>query len=109
MTGQVWVPSKKIFTLENKETANKKSSIATVWQHMDIDLYRRTAPFEVSEMAIKLDKNSDAGGFVRNWQVPAERIATHIGYAYQWFGFALATLLIYLYMSVIIVKPKEVI
>ena len=109
LTGQVWVPSKKIFTLENKEPANKKSSIATVWQHMDMELYRRTAPFEVSPMAIKLDKNSDAGGFVRNWQVPAERIATHIGYAYQWFGFALATLLIYLYMSVIIVKPKEVI
>ena len=107
LTGQVWVPSKKIFTLETKDLANKSSSIASVWQNMDMDLYRRTAPFKVSPMAIKLDKNSDAGGFVRNWQVPAERIATHIGYAYQWFGFSLATLLIYLYMSITIVKPKK--
>lgn len=107
LTGQVWVPSKKFFTLENKERTNGKSSIATVWQHMDMELYRRKVPFEVSLMAIKLDENSDAGGFVRNWQVPAERIATHIGYAYQWFGFALATLLIYLYMSIIIVKSRE--
>lgn len=106
VTGQVWIPSKKIFTLESKETANKNSSIPTVWQHMNMELYRRCVPFDVSPMTIKLDKSSDAGGFVRNWQVPAERIATHIGYAYQWFGFALSTLLIYLYMSVTIVKPK---
>jgi surfeit locus 1 family protein len=107
LTGQVWVPSKKIFTLENKKPAIGSNLIAAVWQHMDMELYRRTVPFEVSPIAIKLDVNSDAGGFVRNWQVPPERIATHIGYAYQWFGFALATLLIYLYMSVKIVKPNE--
>ena len=106
VTGQVWIPSKKIFTLETKEAANQNSSIPLVWQHMNMERYTRSVPFEVSPIAIKLDKNCDAGGFVRNWQVPVERIATHIGYAYQWFGFALSTLLIYLYMSITIVKPK---
>jgi surfeit locus 1 family protein len=33
-----------------------------------------------------------------------ERIATNMGYAYQWFGFALAALLIFLYMSISKVK-----
>ena len=67
---------------------------------MRLDEYQARAPFSVSTMAIKLDPASEAGGFVRNWTVSAERITTHIGYAYQWFGFAVATLLIFIYMSV---------
>jgi len=104
LTGQVWVPSKKIFTLENKaimpnDARPSSQPWQAVWQNMDIDKYKQSVPFSVSAMAIKLDANSNAGGFVRNWQVPVERITTNIGYAYQWFGFALATLLIFIYMS----------
>lgn len=107
ITGQVWVPSKKIFTLEDKATVlTKGDTFPVVWQNMDMDKYKHSVPFAVSEMAIKLDQTSDAGGFVRNWQVPAERIATNIGYAYQWFGFALTTLLIYIYMSINKIKPE---
>jgi surfeit locus 1 family protein len=43
-----------------------------------------------------LDADSNAGGFSRAWPAPAERIGTHIGYAYQWYGFAVATFIIYL-------------
>ncbi len=107
ITGQVWVPSKKIFTLEDK-TMNLTNGhvFPAVWQNMDMDKYKHSVSFVVSELAIKLDQTSDAGGFVRNWQVPVERIATNIGYAYQWFGFALATLLIYIYMSINKIKPE---
>jgi surfeit locus 1 family protein len=38
--------------------------------------------------------------------VSAERITTHMGYAYQWFGFAVATLLIFIYMSVNRIRPE---
>lgn len=107
ITGQIWVPSKKIFTLEDKAmTSIKGQDLPAVWQNMDMDKYKRSVPFVVSDMAIKLDQTSDAGGFVRNWQIPAERIATNIGYAYQWFGFALTTLLIYIYMSISKIKPE---
>ena len=112
ITGQIWQPSKKIFTLEDKtpleETGQALSNRPwqAVWQHMNMAQYKQAVPFMVSPMAIKLDQASDAGGFVRNWQVPAARIVTHIGYAYQWFGFALASLLIYLYMSISKVKPE---
>lgn len=115
--GQIWVPSKKIFTLEknvNKSADDVSKNIQplpAVLQNMNISSYKRSVPFEVSDLAIKLDKASEAGGFVRNWQVPVERIATNIGYAYQWFGFALATLLIYIYMSFTkisaVVKPEQ--
>ena len=116
VVGQIWVPSKKFFTLE--ASANTSATLSNqsgqpwqaVWQNMNMTSYKRSVPFDVSDLAIKLDKTSDAGGFVRNWQVPVERIATNIGYAYQWFGFALATLLIYIYMSVTkisaVVKPE---
>ena len=39
------------------------------------------------------------GGFVRNWIRPDDRIATHLGYAYQWFGFAFAAFAIYLFVG----------
>lgn len=101
IVGQAWVPSKKIFTLEDKtQAAESNKTLQAVWQNMDIAKYQRLVPFAVSPIAIKLDAQSDGGGFVRNWQVPVERIATNMGYAYQWFGFALATLLIFIYMSV---------
>ena len=101
--GQIWVPSKKFFTLEN--VAVQKAPLAnTAWQNMDMVKYQKAFPIDVSAMAIKLDPAVTEGGFVRNWQIPVERIATNIGYAYQWFGFAIATLFIYMYMSFTRVK-----
>ncbi len=111
--GQIWVPSKKIFTLESKEPElSKNSNISNqtweaVWQNMDMNKYKQSVPFQVSAMAIKLGKDSSGGGFVRNWQIPAERITTNIGYAYQWFGFAAAALLIYLYLSITKIRPEN--
>ncbi len=94
--GFVWVPSKKIFTLEGNA---EKSSWHQIWQNMDMDRYQKNVALNILPVVIKLDPKSDAGGFVRNWQVPASRIATNLGYAYQWFGFAFASILIFLYTS----------
>ncbi len=110
VVGQIWVPSKKIFSLESKTISSdlpKNEAWKLVWQYMNIDDYQLRVPFTVSNMAIKLDPASNAGGFVRNWQVAAERITTHMGYAYQWFGFALAALLIFIYMSFSKIRPEE--
>ncbi len=113
LTGQIWVPSKKIFTLESKDDASVVTGQTTnqpwqaVWQNMNIDKYKHSVPFVVSELAIKLDQDSHAGGFVRNWQIPAERITTNLGYAYQWFGFAFAALLIFFYMSTTKIRPEN--
>lgn len=100
LTGQIWIPSKKIFTLEDKTDNSIPKAWQPVWQNMDMVQYQKTVPLTVSPFAIKLDSGNQTGGFLRNWQVPADRITTHIGYAYQWFGFALASLLIFLYMSI---------
>lgn len=98
--GMAWLPSKKIFTLEDTATPNQQNpEWQLVWQHLDMGRYQKIVPLKLLPVIIKLDAQSNAGGFVRNWQMPAERIATHLGYAYQWFGFAFAAIAIYLYMS----------
>jgi surfeit locus 1 family protein len=97
------VPTNKIFTLEDKDVLAKKA-FNTVWQHLDLKRYQKVVPIAVSALVIKLDNKSESGGFVRNWQVPVDRIATHMGYAYQWYGFAVATFLIFLYMSIVRVE-----
>lgn len=98
--GMVWLPSKKIFTLEDRAAPfQANQSWQLVWQHLDMERYQKIVPLKLLPVIIKLDAQSKAGGFVRNWQMPAARIATHLGYAYQWFGFAFAAIAIYLYMS----------
>ncbi len=97
--GIVWPPSDKIFTLEPVPDASEKKSWQMVWQNLDMKKFRAASPLPVLPVIIKMDPSTREGGFVRNWQMPAERIVTHLGYAYQWFGFALAALFIYLYLS----------
>lgn len=94
VTGNLWLPSDKIYALEVAP-----GNWQPVWQNMDMKRYRQSVPFELYPLIVRLDPKSPAGGFVRNWPRPAERIEMHFGYAYQWFGFALAALAIYLFMS----------
>lgn len=107
--GMVWVPSDKIFTLEANVGNDQPQAQAwqLVWQHLDMKKYKQSAPIQVLDVIIKLDPASKAGGFVRNWQMPPSKIMTNLGYAYQWFGFALATLAIYLYTSVKRIRTEE--
>lgn len=93
--GQIWLPRSNVFTLETHE---QKMAQETVWQYIDYDRYKKKVP-ALLPVIVKLDPASKAGGFVRNWQMPAEKITTHLGYAYQWFGFALASVLIYVVTS----------
>lgn len=97
IVGLVWVPSNKIFTLESDA---EKTAWNKVWQNMDMGRYQKSAAIHVLPIVIKLSAESSAGGFVRNWQIPASKIATNMGYAYQWFGFAIASILIFLYTSI---------
>lgn len=99
IAGIVWQPSDKIFTLERVPATSAKENWSLVWQHLDMKKFQAESALPVLSAIVKMDPASPQGGFIRNWQVPAERIMTHLGYAYQWFGFALAALLIYLYLS----------
>lgn len=99
IVGHLWLPSTKFYSLEQPTEVVKEAQWQTVWQNMDMQRYQQSVPFEVLPLAIRLDAKSNAGGYSRIWPRPAERITTHIGYAYQWFGFAVAALLIWIFTA----------
>ncbi len=96
--GDVALPSKKFFTLEAPPA--KDGEWQPVWQNLDMARYTKSVPFAVQPFVVRLDAKSRANGFVRNWPPPGERVSMHLGYAYQWFGFALTLLLIYIVLNV---------
>lgn len=94
--GQVWVPSKKFYTLSPQQAP--QGQWQALWQNMDMDAYAKAVPIKVLPVVIRMSPDNQ-GGFVRNWIRPDDRIATHLGYAYQWFGFAFAAFAIYLFVG----------
>jgi len=101
VVGFAWVPSLKFYELQAPQDS---ATWQLLWQNMDMRRYAKAVPFKVLPFVIRLDADSSAGGFVRGWAHPAERIEMHVGYAYQWYGFAVVLLLIYLVVNM---KKKE--
>jgi surfeit locus 1 family protein len=99
IVGHLWLPSTKFYSLEHQQAVVKEAEWERVWQNMDMARYQQSVDIEVMPLAIRLDAKSEAGGYLRVWPRPAERITTHIGYAYQWFGFAVAAVLIWIFTS----------
>lgn len=67
-----------------------------VWQNLDLARYRQSVDFPLQPLILLLAPESPAG-FVRDWPRPDERIERHVGYAWQWFGFAVATVGIWVF------------
>lgn len=105
LEGELFFPLAKFFTLEDR--AVKSEQWKQVWQHIDMERYQEAAPFKVSPYVVRLDANSGGGGFKRNWPIPKDRVNIHLGYAYQWFGFALTLLVIYIVLNLKKVKKES--
>lgn len=101
--GDIGLPAAKFFTLEAPPATDGKWQ--QVWQNLDMARYTKSVPFAVQPFVVRLDAKSTAGGFVRNWPPPGERVSMHLGYAYQWFGFAATLLVIFIVLNV---KQKNV-
>lgn len=101
--GDIALPPSRFFTLEDSASKEEKRNIEDnpIWQHMDMQLYAKSVPFAIQPFIVRLDsKSNGGGGFKRNWPLPAERVSMHLGYAYQWFGFALTLLVIFIVLNV---------
>ncbi|MFZ2852626.1 MAG: SURF1 family protein [Rhodocyclaceae bacterium] len=92
VSGMAVVPGTRFFTLGGA----KPGSAQRVWQNPDLPGYARTVGFPLQPVLIELAPESPAGGFARDWPRPDERRERHVGYALQWWGFALATLAIWI-------------
>ena len=103
LQGDIGLPAAKFFTLE--APVLKNGQWQTVWQHLDMVRYAKSVPFAVQPFVVRLDPSNRSGGFVRNWPPPGERVSMHLGYAYQWFGFALTLFVIFIVLNV---KQKNI-
>ena len=95
--GDIAIPAAKFFSLEVPPATNGQWQ--PVWQHLDMQRYAKSVPFGVQPFVVRLDAKNSSGGFIRNWPPPGENISMHLGYAYQWFGFALTLLVIYIVLN----------
>jgi surfeit locus 1 family protein len=96
--GDIGLPANQFFTMDNPPATDGEWQ--SVWQNLDMTRYAKSVPFAVQPFVVRLDSKSNAGGFVRSWPPPGERVNMHLGYAYQWFGFALTLLVIYIVLNI---------
>lgn len=90
----IWLPPKKVFRLGQDD---KSSNMETrVIEQVDIDKLAVLLGKNMVPVVLRLDPSTQTAAFNLNWPLPNERITNHLGYAYQWYGFAVATVLIYL-------------
>lgn len=66
---------------------------------IDFAYLRQHVPYRFLDVVLKLDPTMPEG-YVRHWDVPAGQVEKHLSYAYQWFGFALASLVIGIYQMI---------
>jgi len=97
LSGTAIVPGTRFFTLGADQ--GKGTQWQAVWQNLDLDRYGKAVAFPLQPIVIQLDAESSAGGFVRAWPHPDERIQTNLGYALQWWAFAATTVVLWLFFS----------
>lgn len=85
-------PGEHFFTLGTAPSGDWQS----VWQDLDWGRFQRSVAYPLQPVVIQLDADV-AGGYGRDWPRPDEHAERNLSYALQWFGFAVASLGIWLY------------
>lgn len=66
-----------------------------VWQHLDLERFRALTGMRLQPVVVRLSPQSPAGGFARDWPRADAGAARNFGYAVQWFGFAVAAVVVW--------------
>ncbi|KTC66569.1 Uncharacterized conserved protein (plasmid) [Legionella adelaidensis] len=94
--GYVYYPPRKSWFLG--QLFERKNSSLAVIEYIDPKLISQFLHKSAYPFIIRLNQN-DAHGFVREWPITNFSPERHIGYAIQWFGFALVTILLFLALN----------
>jgi len=76
------------------------------WPYLTLELYNAVTGIQVQPVVI-LQHPDDPDGFVRVWSRESPKEGMHIGYAIQWFAFALIALVLWLRLSLTRSKPRH--
>jgi surfeit locus 1 family protein len=105
LAGTAVLAPSRFYTLSKDGNTPEWTSGATpVWQTLDVDAFAKQSGLATHGVIVQLHADAPAG-FVREWPRPDERIERHYSYALQWFGFAVATIGIWLWFLLRKVAP----
>ena len=95
VSGEVRVPQPPALQLQLEDVQAQQPPR---WPFLTLEHYAAWSGLEILPFVI-LQEQDAASGFIRQWPEPRTSDAMHIGYAVQWFAFALIALLIWLFLS----------
>lgn len=95
IAGEVNIPEPPALQLAQTPSDNVE---LPQWPYLTLDRYAEWSGLDILPFMI-LQSPKNTSGFVRQWPQPQSNAAMHIGYAMQWFAFALITLVIWLRLS----------
>lgn len=95
VTGEAEVPAPPALNLAG---ATGAAAWGERWPYLTVALYQARVRYPLLPLVV-LQAAGDPGGFVREWPRPAADDTMHLGYAVQWFAFAVIALVIYLRLS----------
>ena len=93
--GLAFVPSTKKFFMipEPPQGASK------LWERLDLARFEKLIGTPLQPVVVLQNGDDAADGLVRHWPPPENKVAMHRGYAFQWFGMAVALLVFFLVAS----------
>jgi surfeit locus 1 family protein len=96
ITGLAMVPSTKRFFLmpDHPETSEK------LWTKLDMARFQVQLGHPLQPVVLLQTGGDAPDALVRHWPPPDDRVSKHRGYAFQWYGMAVALFLFYLCASV---------
>ena len=94
--GAAWYPSAGMWALGPE--IDKRSGNVAVIESVKLDLVSQFLQKTVYPFIIRLDAKAEAG-FVRQWPVVAMLPAKHYAYAFQWFAMALVIVILYVALN----------
>jgi len=95
ITGLASVPStKKFFLMPDRPEAQTK-----LWSRLDLPRIESMLGNTLQPVVLQQTGGDAPDTLVRHWAPPEDRVGMHRGYAFQWFGMAVALLLFYLVAS----------
>jgi surfeit locus 1 family protein len=94
--GLATVPSTKKFFLmpDHPETSAK------LWSKLDMTRFQKQLGHPLQPVVLQQTDGDAPDTLVRHWPPPDDRVSKHRGYAFQWYGMAVALFLFYLFASV---------
>jgi surfeit locus 1 family protein len=98
VSGESYLPSPPALVLHGDK--NPARDWGERWPYLTVDLFSSAKGYPVKPVVILQDPKNK-GGFLRAWPRELPKDGMHIGYAIQWFAFALIAFVLWLRLSLV--------